>query len=113
PTSWRDCPRPAASSRCGRTSPGCLNPRSPVESRLHRRRVAAMTFDTTAFVRLEALQMFDKSASGTSFTTSTGDILEVSCYGPGVFRMRVGPSTLPDYGLVVGRAKACKVEHGE
>ena len=72
-----------------------------------------MTFDTTAFVRLEALQMFDKSASGTSFTTSTGDILEVSCYGPGVFRMRIGPSTLPDYGLVVGRTKACKVEHGE
>jgi len=72
-----------------------------------------MTFDTTAFVRLDALQMFDKSASGASFTTSTGDILEASSYGPGVFRMRVGPSTLPDYGLVVGRAKACKVEHGE
>ena len=72
-----------------------------------------MTFDTTAFVRLDALQMFDKSASGASFTTSTGDILEVSCYGPGVFRMRVGPSTQPDYGLVVGRTKACTVEHGE
>ena len=65
-----------------------------------------MTFDTTAFVRLDALQSLGTSASGASLATSTGDILEVSCYGPGVFRLRVGPSTQPDYGLVVGRTKA-------
>ena len=62
-----------------------------------------MTFDATAFLRLDALQSLGASASGASFATSTGDILEVSCYGPGVFRLRVGPSTRPDYGLVVGR----------
>ena len=72
-----------------------------------------MTFDTTAFVRLDALQILDRSASGASLATSTGDILEVSCYGPGMFRMRVGPSTQPDYGLIVGRTKACTIEQGE
>jgi alpha-D-xyloside xylohydrolase len=72
-----------------------------------------MTFDPTAFVRLDALQSLDRSASGMSLATSTGDILEVTCYGPGVFRMRMGPSTQPDYGLVVGRTKACTVEQGE
>src|SRR5262245_1438353 len=72
-----------------------------------------MTFDPTAFVRLDALQGLDRSASGLSLATSTGDILEVSCYGPGVFRLRVGPGTQPDYGLVVGRTKACTVEPGE
>ena len=41
--------------------------------------------------------------------TSTGDILEVSSYGSGIFRLRVGPNTRPDYGIVVGRAKACAV----
>ena len=61
-----------------------------------------MTFDTTAFLRLDALQSLGASASGASLATSTGDILEVSCYGPGVFRLRVGASTKPDYGLVVG-----------
>ena len=63
---------------------------------------APSTLDATAFVRLDALQSLGASASGASFATSTGDILEVSCYGPGVFRMRVGPNTQPDYGLVVG-----------
>ncbi len=72
-----------------------------------------MTFDPTAFVRLDALQSLGASASGASLATSTGDILEVSCYGPGVFRLRVGPSTRPDYGLVVGRTKACSVAPGE
>ena len=52
------------------------------------------------------------TSSGASFATSTGDILEVSAYGPGVFRLRFGPRTRPDYGIVVGRAKrlhACAV----
>src|SRR4029434_6434435 len=42
---------------------------------------------------------------------STGDILEVSCYGAGVFRIRVGPNTKPDYGLIEARTKACTVAH--
>ena len=33
----------------------------------------------------------------------------MSCYGPGVFRVRAGPNTRPDYGIVVGRTKPCAV----
>ena len=72
-----------------------------------------MTFDTTRFIRLDALQSLGASASGILLATSTGDILEVSGYGPGVFRLRVGPSTKPDYGLVVGRTRACTVAQEE
>ena len=72
-----------------------------------------MTLDATSIHRLDALQSLGTSASGVSLATSTGDIFEVTCYGPGVFRLRAGPSTKPDYGLVVGRAKACAVEPGE
>ena len=68
-----------------------------------------MHFDATAFVRLDAPQSLGASASGAAFATSTGDVLEVTCYGPGVFRLRAGPNTRPDYGLVTGRAKACAV----
>ena len=68
-----------------------------------------MHFDTTAFLRLDAPGSLGTSAAGASFATSTGDILEASCYGPGVFRLRVGPNTRPDYGLVQGRGKACTV----
>jgi alpha-D-xyloside xylohydrolase len=70
-----------------------------------------MLFDPSAFLRLDSPQSLGASASGASFATSTGDILEVSCYGPGVFRLRVGPNTRPDYGLVLGRTRACTVAH--
>ena len=46
------------------------------------------------------------TSTGVSFATSTGDMLEVTAYGGGTFRLRVGPNTRPDYGLVVGRAQA-------
>ena len=72
-----------------------------------------MTYDSTAVLRLDALQSLGTSASGVSLATSTGDVFEVTCYGPGVFRLRAGPSTKPDYGLVVGRGKACVVAPGE
>ena len=84
------------------TSRGCPSPRSPADPR-------HACFDPSAFLRLDAPQSLGASASGASFATSTGDILEVSCYGPGVFRVRVGPNTRPDYGLVVGRTQACNV----
>jgi alpha-D-xyloside xylohydrolase len=71
-----------------------------------------MPFDAASFLRLDALQSVGTSASGAEFATSTGDIFEVSCYGPGVFRLRAGPNTRPDYGLVVARTKACTVERG-
>jgi alpha-D-xyloside xylohydrolase len=69
----------------------------------------AMLIDAGAFLRLESPQSLGASASGASFATSTGDVLDVSCYGPGVFRLRAGPNTKPDYGLVVGKTKACAV----
>src|SRR5665213_4089071 len=71
----------------------------------------AIFIDPSAYLRIDSLQAFGTTASGASFATSTGDILEVSCYGPGIFRVRLGPNTRPDYGIVVGRAKACTVTH--
>jgi alpha-D-xyloside xylohydrolase len=71
-----------------------------------------MNFDTTSYLRLDALESLGVTPSGGAYTTSTGDVLEVSCYGPGVFRLRVGPRTRPDYELVVGRAKACTSAEG-
>ena len=59
-----------------------------------------MHLDPTAYLRIEAHQSIDTSAFGASFATSTGDILEVSSFGEGVFRLRMGPRTLPDYGIV-------------
>jgi alpha-D-xyloside xylohydrolase len=72
-----------------------------------------VNFDSAAFLRLDSPQNIGASASGGAFATSTGDILEVSCYGPGVFRLRAGPNTKPDYGLVLGRSKACAAAQGE
>jgi len=65
--------------------------------------------DPAVFLRLDALNSLGATSTGASFATSTGDVLEVSCYGPGVFRLRAGPNTRPDYGLVTGRVKACTV----
>jgi len=70
-----------------------------------------MHLDPTAYLRIEAQQSLGTSASGASFATSTGDIVEIASFGPGVFRVRMGPRTLPDYGIVVGRAKACSTEN--
>jgi hypothetical protein len=71
-----------------------------------------MPFDAAAFLRVDALQSVGTSASGAEFATSTGDILEVTCFGPGVFRLRAGPNNRPDYGLVAARAKACTAARG-
>ena len=65
--------------------------------------------DPTAFLRLDAPNSLGSTATGASFATSTGDVLEVSCYGPGVFRLRAGPNTRPDYGIVTGRVKPCEI----
>ncbi len=71
----------------------------------------AILIDPAAYLRIDSLQAFGTSASSISYATSTGDILEVSSFGPGIFRMRLGPNTKPDYGIVVGRAKPCNVTH--
>ena len=72
-----------------------------------------MQFESAAFLRLDAPQCVDTSASGAAFATSTGDVLEVTCFGPGVFRMRIGPNTRPDYGLILGKAQACETAQTE
>ncbi len=66
-----------------------------------------MPFDATSYLRLEAPHCIGSTSAGASFATSTGDILEVSSFGPGVFRLRIGPKTRPDHGLIAGRAKPC------
>jgi alpha-D-xyloside xylohydrolase len=71
-----------------------------------------LPFDAAAFLRVDALQSVGTSPSGAEFATSTGDILEVTSFGPGVFRLRAGPSSRPDYGLVASRAKACTIARG-
>jgi len=68
-----------------------------------------MELDTTSYIRLAASGSLGMSASGCSFATSTGDVLEVACFGPGIFRLRVGANTRPDYGLVVSRAQRCDI----
>ncbi|HTI45055.1 MAG TPA: TIM-barrel domain-containing protein [Casimicrobiaceae bacterium] len=67
-----------------------------------------MQLDPSAYLRLEAPHSLGKTASGASFATSSGDILEITAFGPGLFRLRVGPTTRPDYGIVTGRAKPCQ-----
>ena len=54
----------------------------------------------------------ETSSFGASFATSSGDILEVSSFGYGVFRLRIGPRTLPDYGIVQQSAERCAVTQG-
>jgi alpha-D-xyloside xylohydrolase len=66
-------------------------------------------FDPSVHLPLDAQGSLGASASGIAFATSTGDILEISSYGPGVFRLRAGPANRPDYGIVTGRAQACTV----
>ena len=68
-----------------------------------------MLLDPTAYLRLEALKSLGSTSTGISFATSTGDLLEITAYGNGAFRLRLGPNARPDYGLVVGRAKPCTI----
>ncbi len=68
-----------------------------------------MLLDPAAYLRLDALNSLGSTTTGVSFATSTGDLLEISCYGSGTFRLRLGPNARPDYGLIVGRAKACTI----
>ena len=68
-----------------------------------------MQLDPTGYFRLTAPNSLGTSASGAEFATSTGDVLGVASFGAGIFRIRVGASTKPDYGLVVARAQRCEV----
>ena len=72
-------------------------------------RAPAVQFDPSAFLPLDGQGSLGATASGIAFATMTGDILEAVCYGPGVFRLRAGPATRPDYGIVQGLAHPCAV----
>src|SRR4030095_15452966 len=100
---------PAAFSPCVSTFRGCRNRASPADSAPSKKRTMALYIHPSAYLRIDAPHSLGTTASGASFATSTGDILEVSSYGPGIFRMRFGPRTRPDYGIVVGRTKPCAV----
>jgi alpha-D-xyloside xylohydrolase len=66
-----------------------------------------MLLDPAAYLRLEIEGSLGATSTGASFATSTGDILEITAHAGGAFRMRLGPNTRPDYGLLAGRARAC------
>ncbi|MEO8536608.1 MAG: TIM-barrel domain-containing protein [Betaproteobacteria bacterium] len=68
-----------------------------------------MQLDPADYLRLDVPHSLGATAAGASFATSSGDILDVECFGEGVFRLRLGPATRPDYGILVGRAKSCTV----
>ena len=68
-----------------------------------------MDFDTDGYLRVDAPDSLGASPSGIAFATSTGDLLEVSCCGAGVFRLRVGSTTSPDYGIVRAQTKSCTI----
>ncbi|MGH8852615.1 MAG: glycoside hydrolase family 31 protein [Casimicrobiaceae bacterium] len=68
-----------------------------------------MHLDSSAYLRIDASNSLGASASGASFATSTGDMLEIASFGPGIFRLRIGPNTRPDYGLIAARAQRCEV----
>ena len=69
-----------------------------------------MLFDPAAFLRLDVEGSLGATGTGASFATSTGDMLDVTAYANGAFRVRLGPNTRPDYGIVVGRARACTTD---
>jgi alpha-D-xyloside xylohydrolase len=68
-----------------------------------------MQLDPASYLRLDVPHSLGATAAGASFATSSGDILDVECFGEGIFRLRLGPNTRPDYGIVVARAKDCAV----
>ncbi|HET9670507.1 MAG TPA: TIM-barrel domain-containing protein [Casimicrobiaceae bacterium] len=65
-----------------------------------------MQIDPADALRLDVLHALGTSATGASFATSSGDVLEVQCYGAGAFRLRVGPAARADYAIVVARPQA-------
>lgn len=70
-----------------------------------------MQLEPADYLRLGVPHSLGTTAGGASFATSSGDVLDVEGFGPGAFRLRVGPNTRPDYGIVVARARGCTVEH--
>ncbi|MGE5668287.1 MAG: glycoside hydrolase family 31 protein [Betaproteobacteria bacterium] len=72
-----------------------------------------MHLDPSDYLRLDIPQSLGATSAGVSFATSSGDILEVECFGPGAFRLRAGPNARPDYGIVAGRPRPCEVAQSQ
>ena len=73
-----------------------------------------MQLDPTAYIRLNAPQQPRHVGVGRRVRDQHRATCSKSrAYGPGVFRLRVGANTKPDYGLVVGHAQRCDVAQPE
>jgi alpha-D-xyloside xylohydrolase len=68
-----------------------------------------LQLDPTDYLRLDVPPSLGATAAGAAFATSSGDVLDVECFGEGAFRLRLGPNTRPDYGIVVAHARECQV----
>ena len=101
PTSSRACRSRAASSRCASTCPACPSRASPADERCACISIPPPTCASTS------PQSLGTTATGASFATSTGDILEVTALRRAArSACASGRNTRPDYGIVVGRAQA-------
>jgi alpha-D-xyloside xylohydrolase len=69
-----------------------------------------MLFDPSSYLRLDVEGSLGATGTGASFATSTGDMLDVAAHANGAFRVRLGPHTRPDYGILVGRTRACTTD---
>jgi alpha-D-xyloside xylohydrolase len=58
-----------------------------------------MRFDATSYTRAETLSLRQRAPAGGVFTTEIGE-LQINAQADGVFRLRFGPQTKPDYGLL-------------
>jgi alpha-D-xyloside xylohydrolase len=64
-----------------------------------------MYFDTNAWERLGSLSLVAQRDDLLCLASDLGDTIEASAYGEGVFRLRIGPRTKADYGLILGSAQ--------
>lgn len=79
-------------------------------ARPHRCEDAAMRLDPTDYLQLDAPQCIGTTSAGATFATSSGDIVEIECFGDGAFRLRSGPNTRPDYGIVARGSQPCRID---
>src|SRR5574340_1334729 len=68
----------------------------------------AMRLDPNDYLQLDTPQCLGATSAGATFATSSGDIVEIECFGDGAFRLRSGPNTRPDYGIVGAGPRPCK-----
>ena len=69
-----------------------------------------MRLDPNDYLQLDTPQCLGATSAGATFATSSGDIVEIECFGDGAFRLRSGPNTRPDYGIVSARPQPCRAD---